>query len=217
MGSSTQCNNNTMSGKRTNKKSKGRQGKTTRVVNPGTNVSVYRGPPRLPRVNAQNDLMTTQINNAGQVATSGTGTVTTVFDAYSQISVASDWTSLSNLYTEYRILSMEIEFIPWNTFNTATTNTLAPMYTIDTRDTATALASLTQAVGFDSCRVVQPSKRFTRSIKMGSIDEASFIPMGSSPAASSRLYIKMWSSGNANSINLYDFITRVIVQVRGRQ
>ncbi len=201
---------------KSSKKSGGNKPKKT-GVNPPLSAVVYRGPPRLPRVNQANDLMTTQINNAGQVATSGTGTVTTVFSAYSQLSVAGDWTNLSNLYTEYRILSMEVEFIPWNTFNMPTTNILSPVYTVEARDTATALSGLNTTVAFDSCRVVQPSKRFTRTIKMASLEEAQFVPVGTSPASTAQLYVKLWSSGNSNSITLYDFITRIIVQMRGRQ
>lgn len=201
---------------KSSKKSGGNKPKKA-TLNPSISAVVYRGPPRLPKVNQANDMMTTQINNAGQVATSASGTITTVFDAYAQLSVISDWTNLSNLYTEYRILSMEVEFIPWNTFNVPSTTTLAPVYTVEQRDTATALSGLNSTVAYDSCRVVQPSKRFTRVIKMASLEEAQFTPVGSSPASTARMYLKLWSSGNSNSITVYDFITRLIVQMRGRQ
>ncbi len=185
--------------------------------NPSPSIIQYNGPSRLMKADQQNDLMTTQINNAGTVATSASGAVTTVFDAYAQMSTPSDWTNLSGLYTEYRILSMEIEFNPWNTYNTASTTVLAPMYTVVDRNNNTPLASVAQAIGYDSCKCTLPSRKFKRVIKMDSIEEAQWIAVASSPATAARLYVKMYSTGNSTTINLYDFVTRIVVQLRGRQ
>ncbi len=184
---------------------------------PGPQIVRYTGPTRLSDANQQNDLMTTQINNAGNVATSASGVVNTVFDAYSQMSTPSDWTNISGLYTEYRILSMEVEFNPWNTFNTASTTVLAPVYSVTDRANNTALASLAQAVAYDSCKAHMPSRRFIRKIKMDGVEEAQWIAIGSSPATAARMYLKLYSTGNSNSITLYDFVTRIVVQLRGRQ
>ncbi len=184
---------------------------------PALNQLVYNGPARLPRSAQQDDLTLIQINNTGSVATSAGGVISTVFDAYAQMSTPTDWTSIANLYTEYRILSMEIEFIPWNTYNQPTTSALAPLYSITERSNNVALGSAAGAVGYDSVQVVEPSTRFSRVIKMASTEEAQFIPVGSSPATASRLYIKLYSSGNVASTTLYDFVTRIVIQVRGRQ
>ncbi len=206
-----------MNNKRNNQKSGKKKG--TSVLNPSPTALSYKGPTRLPRALGQNDFMTTQINNTGNIATSAGGVVNTVFDAYSQMSTPTDWTNLSGLYTEYRILSMEVEFIPWNTFNQglAPTINLAPIYTVEDRANNTVLGSTAQAVGYDSCYVKEPSKRFIRRIKMNANEEAVFTPVGSSPATASRLYIKLYSTGNVASTTLYDFVTRIVVQLRGRQ
>lgn len=197
----------------TNKKTR----KSEKRANPSSTALVYKGPTRLPRAPQQDDTMTTQLNNVGQIVTSASGVVNTVFDAYAQLSTPSDWTNLSGLYTEYRILSMEVEFIPWNTYNTPTTNTLAPMYSVEDRTSNSTLGSLALAVAYDSVKVTMPSKRFVRTIKMNSAEEAQWIAVGASPATTARLYIKLYSSGNSNSITLYDFLTRIVVQLRGRQ
>ncbi len=186
-------------------------------VNPSPTALVYKGPSRLPKAPQQDDVYATQLNNQGSIVTSAAGLINTVFDAYSQLSTPSDWTNLSGLYTEFRILSMEIEFIPWNTYNQPTTSALAPIYSVEDRTSNVALGSLAAAMAYDSMKVTMPSKRFVRTIKMNSTDEAVWTPVGSSPATASRMYIKLYSSGNVANATLYDFVTRIIVQLRGRQ
>ncbi len=185
--------------------------------NPSTAVVRYTGPTRLSAATQSNDVIVTEINNAGQLITTAGGTISTVFDAYSQASTGVDWASFINLYQEYRILSMEIELIPYNTYNFPTTSTLGPMYTVTDRGTNAALTSLATTVAYDSMKVQLPSKRIIRQIKMDGLDEAGWIANSASPATGSRLFIKTWSSGNVASTTLYDFIARVIVQFRGRQ
>ncbi len=199
--------------KKTSSKKKGK--KTN--AGPGATALVYSGPSRLPRSMQQDDLMMTQINNAGALQTSAAGLLNTVFDAYSQMSTPADFASFQNLYTEYRILSMEIEGIPWNTFNMPTTNVLTPLYTMEDRANNSPVTSQVAAIDYESCKVFMPSKRWVRTIKMHSPEEAQWVAIGSSPATASRLYIKLYSAGNSNSITLYDFVARVLVQFRGRQ
>ncbi len=194
-----------------------RKAGTAAKTRPAATALVYRGPTRIPSSAQQNDLITTQINNQGTLATSGGGIINTVFDAYAQASTPADWASMINLYTEFRILSMEVEFLPWNKFNQPTTSALAPIYSVVDRTSNTVLGSIGGAVGYDSVAATEPSTRFKRVVKMNSNEEAQWVPVGSTPATASRLYIKLYTSGNVASTNLYDFVARTIVQFRGRQ
>ncbi len=178
----------------------------------------YNGPLTLPRsLTEKNVSDVRQINNAGQVASSAAGVINTVFDWYSQASTPADWASLQNLWQEYRILSMEIELIPWNKYNQPTTTVCAPMYTVVDRANNTPLASLAGAIDYESCVATEPSTKVRRSVKMDSVEEAHFVAIGSAPATASRAYIKLFSSGNATSTTYYDFVARVMVQFRGLQ
>ncbi len=199
---------------------KGKQSKkrpTASALRPAPTALVYRGPSRIPLSTAQNDVFTTQINNQGALTTTAGGVIATVFDSYSQASTPADWTNLANLYTEYRILSMDLEFLPWNKYNQPTTSALAPMYSVVDRSNNTAIGSLAQVMAYDSVEAVEPSTYFKRVVKMNSAEEAQWIPTGSSPATASRLYVKLYSSGNVASTTLYDFVARLVVQFRGRQ
>ncbi len=205
----------TLSNSGNGKKSKGKKKQ-------GMNVSVtavsYNGPSQIPRsLTEKNVSDIRQINNAGQVTSSAAGVINTVFDNYSQASTPADWASLQNLWQEYRILSMEIELIPWNKYNLPTTTAAAPLYTVLDRSNNTPLSSLAGAIDYESCLAHEPSTRAVRAIKMDSVEEAHWIAIGSSPATASRMYVKIFSSGNATSTTYYDFVSRVIVQFRGLQ
>lgn len=199
-------------------KQRSRKGKPRKSnFRPGPNQLVYNGPARLPQSMQQDDLMTTQINNVGQVASSGTGVINTVFDAYLQASTPADWTSFASLYTEFRILSMEVELIPWNKYNQPTTNVLAPLYSVTDRASGSTIGSLAAAVDYESAQAHEPSTHAKRVIKMASVEEAQWIQTGATPASTARLYVKLFSAGNSNSLTLYDFVSRMVVQFRGRQ
>ncbi len=194
-----------------------KQGKKLKNNNPPVSAVVYNGPTRLPGGFGQNDMIVTQINNAGTVAASAGGVINTVFDAYSQMSTPGDWANISQLWTEYRILSMEIEFVTYNTFNWPTTTVLSPIYSVEDRANNTVLGSIAQAVGYDSVLCTPGGVGFSRTIKMASMEEAGWTAVGSSPATASRLYVKLYSSGNTASVVPFDFVTRIMVQLRGRQ
>lgn len=199
------------------KVSNGRTSNSGSKVNVPSNALVYRGPARLPRGFGQEDTIVTQVNLAGDLQSSASGTLTTVFNTASQVTSAPDWTSFVNLYTEWRMLSAQIEVVPYSKYNQPTTNALAPVWSVTTRETATALASISAASQYDSVELHEPSTKFVRTMKMIDAGEASWIGLGSVPASGDTMYIKLYSAGNANSINLYSYIARYMIQFRGRQ
>lgn len=178
---------------------------------------VYRGPTKLPQGAVDDDTYTAELVYIGTMSASAGGVLAPVLDAYSQASSSPDWTNASGLYQEYRILSMETHLEPWNKYNTPTTSILAPVYTVLDRTSATALASLNDCAGYASVKIHAPSTSITRSIKMGDSGEAQFISTATSPATADRLYIKFYSAGNTASITMYDYVSTLLVQFRGRK
>ncbi len=178
---------------------------------------VYNGPTKLPPSLQENETEIIQMGYGGSISTSAGGVINTVIDAYSQLTSSADWASIQNTWNQYRILSLDTTFYPWNTYNMPTTNVLVPVWSTVDRGDSTALSSITVAASYGSAKLVSPSKPFNRKIKMASIEEADFLPTSSSPASASRFYIKLYSSGNSNSISVYDYQTIVLIQVRGRK
>lgn len=158
-----------------------------------------------------------QLGLQGSVASSAGGVVSTVFACGSQVTSSNDWTSFQALWQEYRVLSMKVMFRPWNKNNQPTTSALAPVLSVTTRDNSTALSTLSDTATYDSVQIHSPSTEFDREIKMSGIDEASWTLTSTTPPAASQMYIKLYSSGNVASTTLYDYLTIIIVQFRGRK
>lgn len=88
-------------------------------------TSVYRGPIHLPA--GALDLRTTRINIAYKVnfSTNGSGVIAGYYST-SDVTSASDWTSLAGLFQEYRVLGMEMAY--QNANNKTYVSTLLPAY-----------------------------------------------------------------------------------------
>lgn len=179
-------------------------------------LQVYSGPTRLPSGFGALDTQKIQFGTGNSVASSAGGVVSTVFDAYSQASSSSDWSSISGGWTEFRILSMDVVLSPWNHYNMPTTTNLAPVISVLDRSSSTALSSIGVASNYQSAEIHDPSTRIRRTIKMAGVDEATWTLVGSTPALTARLYVKLYSAGNTASTTLYDYFTITIVEFRGR-
>lgn len=180
----------------------------------------YSGPTR-PLVSSGNlgtDVVTFPIINIATLSSSGTGTLATVFDSQSQMAAGSDWTAYSNLYAEFRLLSMDIEFLPYNYVNTTSGIVRTAVFSVEDRQTATALASDADVTGYATTLTAHtPATHFRKVMRMSGPGEALWVSTGSSPAAADRLYIKLWSSGNTNSLLLYSYVNIMMVQFRQRR
>ncbi len=201
------------------KKSKKKKSKKQSSMNLSANALVYNGPSRMPvpRGAPEPDAVVVEIIIINSVASSGAGVISTVFDSWSQVTTAADWSQYSALYSECRVLSMDIELNPWNRYNLPTTTVAAPLYVVDDRTDGTALASLTAVAGYTSVQAYPPSTRVRRVIRMSGSNEAAFTATSSSPGTADRLYIKLYSAGNTASTTYYDYIDRLMVQFRNRK
>jgi len=189
------------------------------AVNPAPTALKYRGPLRLPRGLQEDDTMTTEMNVINAVASGGTGVINTVFDFVNQVQAATDWASFAAIYNEYRVLSGKVHLTPWNPFNQnlAVTTVWPPLYSVTDRADNSSVASLSVVSGYDSVQVHRPGDTVTRSLKMDSGEEASWTVTSSTPAAGSRMYIKLFMTGATASTTYYDYLNSYMVQFRGRK
>lgn len=187
------------------------------IVNIDPSSTKYLGPPRLPRAKSANETYTAQLVYVGTLSTNGSGVLAAVLDSYAQASSATDWSNFTGMWSEYRILSMKTKAVPWNKYNTPTTTTKAPLYSVLDRSSGNALTSLADVGGYDTAMIHSPSENWTRQIKMDGTDEANFVDVASSTPTNSRLFIKLFSTGNTPSTTLYDYMTFIMVQFRCRK
>jgi hypothetical protein len=181
----------------------------------------YNGPTRFP-VTAQDraakdDATVVELILIGAIASSGAGVIATVFDCYSQASSCAEWSTYLGLYSEFRILSMDIELLPWNRYNLPTTTAAAPLYAVEDRQNSTALASLADCQGYVTLSAHPPSTPVRRVVRMMGSGEADFTSSASSPNADDRFFLKLYSAGNTATTTLYDYVNRMMVQFRNRK
>ncbi len=185
----------------------------TAAAGPSSSVTKYTGPIRSKGMLTQLDTHCFMMVYANAIASDGSGVLAPALDAYSQASSASNWSSATALFREYRILGMETHFLPINRYNTAVTQ--FPIISITDRGNSTALTSLADASQFGSSQEHCISDKIVRVIKMDGPDEGQFILTSTFPASSNRLFIKLYGSGLANSTNYFQYISYVLVQFRG--
>ncbi len=177
----------------------------------------YRGPVALPGERLGIDMDEVVVLNTGTLTTGVSGLLNTVFDWYLQASSSTDWTSLLALWSEYRILGMEVTCVPWNTFNQPTTTSLAPVFSVVDRSNNSALTTSTATVNHASCRLHKAGAKFKREVLMEGSDEAQFVEASATPVIAARAFIKLFTTGGTASTNLYDFVAKIRVQVRLRK
>lgn len=204
----------------TNQKRKKVRNKALTVVNPAATALAYRGPARMPKAAQSDEMITVQLQIINQVTSTAGGTLNNVYDCVTQAQAATDWASIAACYNEFRVLSMQVEFIPWNKYNAPTSSTpylLTPIYSMIDRTSATAVASSAIAAGYGSLKAHEPSTKFMRTVKMDDNEEAQWTDVTSTPAATSRYYIKLWATGMVTSAITHDALNRLMVQFRGRK
>jgi len=158
-------------------------------------------------------LVTTEFLYDSAVASSAAGTIAINYDDYPTVSP--DWASAIAVYAEYRILAMEVKFIPNVAGGNVSTLTYAPLYMVWNPNQATGVltsyAAASQLAAFKSGALNQP---LAMSHKMSSIEEGTFV---STLATTVDYSFQIFSTGLTASQPYGRVIVRWLTQFRGRQ
>ncbi len=169
----------------------------------------YNGP-QVPSVFRQGlDTRTEVVRLDQDLVASGSGVLATVIGSNPQS--YSNWSALSVIYDEYRVLSMTTHFEPYQRYHDATLNT-SPIYVVSDRGDATALTSYQNALEYSSVSMFNSADRWSKSVKMVGAEDAAWTPVGTGVSA---LYIKVYASILTNSTAIGRAATTILVQFRG--
>lgn len=195
-----------MQAKKTKKKSQNN-------INPKENVVVYKGPLTLPLGSQEREMITTVLHyGPTALISSGAGLISVVVSDDPAGFV--DWSHLSAVYDEYRVLGFTVNYMPLNRYNTATTTIVGPIYTVIDRDDGTALTTEAQALEYESVKQVYLGKPWKREIRsMTSIEDATFITTATTVP---RNWFKIVGSAMSNTITYGRYYITALVQFRGR-
>jgi hypothetical protein len=167
------------------KKTKAPQRRRARV---GVSTLVYRGSIQGPR-SPNSGLHTVTLHFIAQISSTVGGVIASVWGD-SPAAVA-NWSSLAATFREYRTLGFSVRYLPVNRYNKVTT-TCIPMFSVQDRSSATALASRNEASEYDSVKMHSLEDPFSDSIRMSGLPDAEFTAT-SSPA--STYYTKWYVDG----------------------
>jgi len=188
---------------------------------------VYNGP-----VVQKNSAQGVKLNTVilvqdGALSSSAGGVIAPVYP-FQNPSSATDWSTSSGLYDEYRVLAMDFTYYPNSTsaFNTTQLAlAYAPIYCVVDHDSITALATYTAASNYESLKVFDLAKKFRMTIKMNGLNinvgsdtspvstEGGFMNVSNPPTTTGS--IKLFGTGLSNAAVYGRFILRYRVQFRG--
>lgn len=184
---------------------------------PPMGVSTYTGPSRLPVTVTPPSIVQElqKFSVAGITGASILGLAVSSNDVYALSEVTSYW---ANLYQEYRVLSVRLEFIPnfANALNlnaTAALTTTAQLtwYTVVTRDDTTP-SSYSGLQNDSSLRIFPLNERWFREAKMSGTAESQFTNIGGPPPVPIAIKTFIGTFAGAINIAMGEFVARYIVE-----
>ncbi len=174
---------------------------------PSENAMIlYKGPVHLPR--SGDSARPVKVNGYYYAAatTSGGGVIDVVFG--SSPAVLNEWTTWQSLYHEYRVLAIELKYIPVK--NVANWSYGIASTVVD-RQTSSALGSITAATNHESHIAFQMYEKWTRTARMMGNPDDKWMDI-SSPA--STFFIKCYSTGNATIQTIGGFFLTYLIEFR---
>lgn len=170
----------------------------------------YSGPLRVRADAKAEDLVTINLHYSGYLQSTAGAVINQVWS--NDPGYAADWSSFSNIYAEYRVLGLEVLYYPSNRYS-KTTVVCVPILGVIDRVSASPLTSITQAMAYDSARVLSLEDPWSYKLYMQGSDEAVFVPTTSTTVNQS---IKLFGDGLSVSTAYGRILIYYLVQFRGR-
>jgi len=191
------------------KKQKAKSGKTE--IKP-TALS-YNGPIVPKAARKENDVASLNLNFTGLLTSSAGGVIDSSYSNDPSSYALADWTSMTNVWHEYRVLGLRMEFFPHNRYS-KTSTVCTPMIVVIDRSASGLLGSYQSAMNHSSARKVSLEDPWHEEAKMSSVDESSFLPC-SGPVPNT--WIKFYSDGLSVSTAYGRTFVYLLIQFRGRK
>lgn len=152
----------------------------------------YHGPVVIPRsMNAVKTGMKTLSVNIGAVSSNAGGLLNGVCNYSTLINNSPDWTSLQNVWSEYRLLALQLELYPVACYNTSATHGIIVCYPEHSNSTTTAPTSVGNALDHASAKVWSTTynKVMVTTCRANGTDECQWTSMGTTLNAFAIKYV----------------------------
>lgn len=175
---------------------------------PSANSLNYTGRIIYPAEKTEKHTTTLVLSDYYTLASTVGGVIADVFD--SSPAPSSQWGDATAVWSEFRVLGHEIEFLPQNRYS-KTTTTCAPGLGVLDRRSATALATFSTAESYESVRRLSLEDPWTMRILMNGAEESAFVNVGAVAAVN---WIKLFFTGLTVSTTYGQILHRWRVQFR---
>jgi len=210
--------------KRSNKKTRKTILRANSRQTPAASADAYRGPIHVHR--RDDGILSANLSIRQELpltTVAGTATFNTVFTA-AVVLTATDWTNYRALYQEFRVLGMEMKFLPkfrsnWNESTAILAGTyVSPLYLAPYHGDATALASEDAAVNHQMHKCNPVNEGMTNSVRMKETDEAQWFSTTSGTCGifGIKTFLTVSAAVAAATISFGSFHTTFAVEFRGR-
>lgn len=197
---------------RTSKSFKQRRGGGSRQLENNNSRIVYNGPVTIPASLEERRLFPMNFTFVSNLTTDGAGTLPQTFQT-EDVRNAADWSSVAATFDEYRVVAMKVLWVPIKEYSN--TFRYQPVATVVDRADATALSSYNIAGACESFQLHEGDRKFSRTMKMASVEEAEFLSVLATPTSWG--WIKMYATNIIPvSTTIYRFAVTFLVQFRGR-
>jgi hypothetical protein len=173
----------------------------------------YHGPIVLPKAMGEQRIYNTNCSYTSAF-TASAGTITLSINT-SLVQNTSGWVQLAAEWHEYRVVAMEVIYVPILTYQTATIAVYPPCICVVDRATNSALGSYAGAADHESAQMFNLKHQYRRTIRMDGPEESVWTPVGT---AFSFGYIKFYATGCDPAGATYGRgMYRFLLQLRGKQ
>ncbi len=169
-------------------------------------VQIYRGPVTIPSSMNAGHIVKVNETYATAATTSGAGVIDLVFG--NSPAVFNQWSTWASLYHEYRVLAIELEYLP---IKNVSSWAYGIGISVADRQTSATLGSITAAINHESAQKHQMFQNFKRTVRMLGTPDANWVPTAS-PAATN--YIKVYSFNNATIQTIGYFFLKFLIEFK---
>jgi len=192
-----------------------KQEKNLSEKGPNDTVGAYNGPLLVPRAIRQIDETCRNLCAAAAATSTGGGVYDGVYS--SDPTSLTDWASISGEYDEYRVLAIEVKFLPYNRYN----QTVAVAYALSNgvgfvvldMNNTTALTSVQNASQYASAKFISSSDPWQHEVKAATRNLMTWQPTSSQPTYF--MAIKHYITGINVSTAFGVIWVRYLIQFRG--
>jgi hypothetical protein len=170
----------------------------------------FRGPVRNPKSRNEVSIIRTNIVSSSTASSNGSGVIATTYTT--NPNGTNGWSSWVALFDEYRVLALELKYVPlWHTLPSGTAG--GTLLMVVDHDSVAALSSFNNACNYESLKTGSIDRPMTHTYRLDGTLESNFINTSSPTGLQG---VKVYANGLTNSTQYGNFIGTFLIEFRGK-